>query len=513
MVVAAVIASAVLAARALSLPAPYARAALSEVEGIVRGGVAALADDSDNEVSSSDAGEGPVTWKSGRSVASSYIYDGALISTATVSLTGVEIVDGRITAESIELVASAASTRSHQSGGVDVSRIEGLVVDGEAVAVDDLPLAIADLGTLSALERREASEGNGLEAEIFGLRLQLSQPWKALPEGVSIVVGLAAACADGDTAAQLLPSPAPDAVDEAGGSGSGGSGSGGSGGGGGGGGGAGGGSAGASSSDDSSYGGGSTAASFRPGRMRSPRKPAGELLSFPGAVFPVDGDVWYGDDFGAPRAVGGGHTGNDIFARMGTPVVAVQSGVVTEIRYRSLGGNSFHLTNDAGDYFYYAHLLRYAAGIEEGTYVEAGQVLGYVGNTGNAITTPPHLHFEIHPGGGAPIDPHPYLELWRVGVVDALDSDSAGELVQEPQDAGPPAVSIEAERGRHEQAVVLAGMPAGPLQNDGTGGGLLPAAVAFGVAGGLVTTAVRRRAHVYLLTMDPGELHRAAKAG
>ena len=83
-------------------------------------------------------------------------------------------------------------------------------------------------------------------------------------------------------------------------------------------------------------------------------------------------------------------------------MVAVQAGTVNELRYRSLGGNSFHLTNDLGDYFYYAHLLRYAAGIENGSVVEAGQVLGYVGNTGNAITTPPHLHFEIIPAVARP---------------------------------------------------------------------------------------------------------------
>jgi hypothetical protein len=243
---------------------------------------------------------------------------------------------------------------------------------------------------------------------------------------------------------------------------------------------------------------------------------SGRLLSFPAAVFPVDGEVWYSDDWGAPRAVGGGHTGNDIFARRGTPVVAVQSGVVNELRFRSLGGNSFHLSNDAGDYFYYAHLLRYAAGIEEGSRVAAGQVLGYVGNTGNAIATPPHLHFEIHPGGGAPVDPFPYLELWR-GAGAAATADAAEpqeDSVQEPEAGSPRVISIEAKRGRHERSVMAAGVSAAPLPGSGGGGGLVPAAVSFGIVGGLVTTAVhRRRAESYPLTMNTEDLRRAGRVG
>jgi hypothetical protein len=250
--------------------------------------------------------------------------------------------------------------------------------------------------------------------------------------------------------------------------------------------------------------------------MSAPHRTGGKLLAFPDAVFPIDGAVWYSDDFGAPRAVGGGHTGNDIFARKGTPVVAVQAGTVNELRYRSLGGNSFHLSNDAGDYFYYAHLLRYAAGIGNGSVVEAGQVLGYVGNTGNAITTPPHLHFEIHPGGGDPIDPYPYLELWRGGDAGATPDPSASPGPGEAQGENivHPVISDEAELGRHERAVALAGLAPRPLPEDGPGKALVPAAITFGVLGGLMTTAVRRRrAEVCLLSVDLEDLDRAAKAG
>jgi hypothetical protein len=194
--------------------------------------------------------------------------------------------------------------------------------------------------------------------------------------------------------------------------------------------------------------------------------------------------------------------------------VAVQAGTINELRYRSLGGNSFHLANDAGDYFYYAHLLRYAAGIQEGSYVEAGQVLGYVGNTGNAITTPPHLHFEIHPGGGAPIDPFPYLELWRAGDISAAaDSGDAGGLPASSPSPGSPVNSLDAERGRHEEGVLLPHLPAPSTRAGMSAIALIPAAISFGALGGLMTTAARRHRDFLLVSMDAQDLCRAARAG
>jgi murein DD-endopeptidase MepM/ murein hydrolase activator NlpD len=515
---AAIVVSALVAARALSLPAPYARASLAVVDGTTRGSVAVMASRIDNEQTANAGGAaGTATWDQGEATVSSTVADGALISTATVTLTHLSLLGGRVTADSMDLVADAAATKSAESGGVNVSRITGLQVDGQAVPLDSLPLTIDGVGTLTALETREADDGTGLEAEVTGLRLHLTSAWRGLAEGADIVVGSAAACADETAAAHLLPKPVPSDSDggssSSGGSSSGGSGSGSSGS--------------SGSSDDKDNGGGtggsggggntdsSSADTFRPGKMHSPTKSSGDLIPFPGAVFPIDGEVWYSDDFGAPRAVGGGHTGNDIFARRGTPLVAVQAGTVQELRYRSLGGNSFHLVNDRGDYFYYAHLMRYAAGITNGSVVEAGQVLGYVGNTGNAITTPPHLHFEIHPGGGAPIDPFPYLELWRgQAAATAQPADSAGPHTQARPSDIPPAVSLEAEMGRHQQAVVRAGFAPRTAQGGDGMTTLLPAALSFGILGGLTTSAVRRRRTQFrLLTMGVGELHRAAKPG
>ena len=101
------------------------------------------------------------------------------------------------------------------------------------------------------------------------------------------------------------------------------------------------------------------------------------------------------------------HEGTDIFAPAGTPLLAVERGVVSRMGNEVLGGTILWLKGESGTSYYYAHLSAFAPGITPGMVVESGTVLGFVGNTGNARTTPPHLHFEIHPGGGAPINPYP----------------------------------------------------------------------------------------------------------
>ena len=131
-----------------------------------------------------------------------------------------------------------------------------------------------------------------------------------------------------------------------------------------------------------------------------------------GYVFPVYGQTSFTNDYGAPRAVTGWHHGNDIFGPEGLPVVAVADGVLSLVGVNRLGGNRLWLTDDRGNQFDDAHLQAYAPGIEDGVRVKSGQVLGFLGNTGQAITTPPHLHFEIHPAGGDSVNPYPYLLAW-----------------------------------------------------------------------------------------------------
>jgi murein DD-endopeptidase MepM/ murein hydrolase activator NlpD len=110
------------------------------------------------------------------------------------------------------------------------------------------------------------------------------------------------------------------------------------------------------------------------------------------------------NDFGYVRPDGTAHGGVDLFAPRGTPIVAPISGLVAWDPNPS-GGKAFQLYGDDGIRYYGAHLDRYA----ENGYVEAGEVIGYVGNTGDASTTSPHLHFEMHPGAGLTMSPYPSL--------------------------------------------------------------------------------------------------------
>jgi murein DD-endopeptidase MepM/ murein hydrolase activator NlpD len=136
-------------------------------------------------------------------------------------------------------------------------------------------------------------------------------------------------------------------------------------------------------------------------------------------VFPVYGPVSYTDTFGSPRADVGWHHGDDIFAPLGAPVLAVANGTVFSVGWNDLGGNRLWLKDSQGNEFYYAHLSAYSPLAANGARVKAGDVLGFVGNTGDAITTPYHLHFEIHPvsllfkGYDGVVDPTGYLNAWR----------------------------------------------------------------------------------------------------
>jgi murein DD-endopeptidase MepM/ murein hydrolase activator NlpD len=128
-------------------------------------------------------------------------------------------------------------------------------------------------------------------------------------------------------------------------------------------------------------------------------------------VFPVQGKCWFGDTWKAPRSGGRLHQGVDIIAARGKLLYAVVSGTISKVYVDSpgsLAGNGVRIAQDNGTYFTYLHMDTLAEGIELGTRVTAGQVIGTLGSTGNATT--PHLHFEVHPAGGAGVNPYPLVK-------------------------------------------------------------------------------------------------------
>ena len=112
------------------------------------------------------------------------------------------------------------------------------------------------------------------------------------------------------------------------------------------------------------------------------------------------------DSWGSPRTNGRRHEGIDIFAPKGSPVLSTTRGVVTRLGTNALGGQIVGVVGPGLEFHYYAHLDRFGA-FREGDLVHAGDVLGYVGNSGNARGTPPHLHYGIY-GHGAE-NPYPRL--------------------------------------------------------------------------------------------------------
>ncbi len=141
-------------------------------------------------------------------------------------------------------------------------------------------------------------------------------------------------------------------------------------------------------------------------------------------IFPVVGQVNYVDDFGAPRG-NGRHMGNDLIAAKKSPAVAAESGTVKYWTTSSAAGCMLYLYGESGTMYYYVHLNNdltirndnrgkcvkgVAYAVKNGARVAAGQQIAYVGDSGDANGGNSHLHFEVHPGGGRPISPYPYLQ-------------------------------------------------------------------------------------------------------
>ncbi len=345
-----------------------------------------------------------------------YPADGSIVQTATLTgrasvagagatvragsdLTKLSLFGGEITADAVVARATAALTGSTGSADFAWSSVTNLVVLGQPVtASTNLRVPLADWGHAYLLEEENrpgrSPQTPTFHAWVTAIDIRLDAPHAGLPADTRILIGYADALASAAPAPSRPQSTPPPAEQPA------------------------------------------PPPAVAPSTPRTPSNVLNDLGLFPilvlppplqrsitsqGYVFPVFGLSGYGDTFGAPRAdvSGGWHHGDDIFAPLGAPLLAVADGVVFSVGPNRIGGNRLWLQDKAGNQFYYAHLSAYTPLARNGTHVHAGDVLGFVGNTGDAAGGPYHLHFEVHPaallflGYDGAVDPTPYLDAWR----------------------------------------------------------------------------------------------------
>lgn len=289
---------------------------------------------------------------------------------AEADVSEVDVFDGLVTADRVQVIAGAERGRTETGGTVTGLRVDGRPVGPRPGATHDL----AGQGTLTVL----TSKGDG----ITGLDARLTKDRGGHPAGSRVIVGFARASArDGSSPATPKAKAHPDHGEP--------------------------------KRERAEHKRRRPTAEEREARRRAaPRLDV--LPTGGGYAFPVYGDdTSYSDDWGAPRRETGRHEGNDIFAPAGTPVVAVTDGRLYRVGTRRIPGNRLWLENSRGDTFFYAHLSAFSETARNGADVRAGDVLGFVGSTGDAEQTPPHLHFEVHPLDGDAVNPYPFLRAWQ----------------------------------------------------------------------------------------------------
>ena len=331
-------------------------------------------------------------------------------SEAAAALTVVSLFGGEIVADAITGNARALVNGASASGEPGLSVIDGLTILGKQIApAPNERVALGTWGTATVLaEKSVAGHGpsSGFDEAVTALDVVLTAAHGGLPAGSEIAIGHAEAWArpTGSATGVAAPSAIP-----------------------------------------------TITIATAPGSAKTVSKPPTltPKLGERGYVFPVYGSVAFGDTFGAdrPDVSGGWHHGDDIFAPLGTPLVAVAHGVVFSVGWEKVGGRRLWLRDDVGNEFYYAHLSAYSPLAVNGAIVNAGDVLGFVGDTGDAEGTPYHLHFEVHPAGllqrgydGA-VDPTKYLDAWR-HVQDLRYGDMAGWTPRAVSAAAPKAGAV-----------------------------------------------------------------------
>jgi murein DD-endopeptidase MepM/ murein hydrolase activator NlpD len=321
-------------------------------------------------------------------------------SSASADVSSVSLFGGEVTASAVSARAKATAQGASATGDLAGSGVSGLTVLGQAVGAGANPKgSLGDWGYAVVLEQSASTGsegGSSFHAFVVGLDVHLTATHGGLPAGTVIQVGYAEANAQAPPAAATTattPPATPGSYGAPGGKG------------------------------PAKKAGAAPEPTPTPGipPLVLKRPPPGlhPKLTAGGYVFPVYGPSSFTDTFGAPRADVSWHHGDDIFAPLGAPLLAVADGTVFSVGWNDIGGYRLWLRDRQGNEFYYAHLSAYSPLAVNGQHVHAGDVLGFMGNTGDAEGTPYHLHFEVHPVGllglgydGA-VDPTAYLEAWK----------------------------------------------------------------------------------------------------
>jgi murein DD-endopeptidase MepM/ murein hydrolase activator NlpD len=370
-------AAAILASASPAQSPPTARAHAAVVSGTL-GTVASVKVSGDEDASRSAPSKTPkgIGLGGGSVSASSSRGDGDATAESTAQARDIDLLDGLVTADEV--------SRSAQAGGKGPVSYDG--------GVENLAIGDETIGDVTSGKSYPLPDGAGtveVNRDGAGLRLELAQAAGGYPAGTSVIVAdVGASARDG----AATPTPTATATPTP-----------------------------------------TVTATPAPGKPKAKKPPSYEKrLQSTRFEFPVRGKTTIGGPFGAFRADTGFHEGNDLFAGFGTPVVAVADGTVENVGSLKISGNRLWVYADTGDQFFYAHLSAFSPEAVDHAHVKAGTVLGYVGNTGDAEPTPPHLHFEIHPDGGKAVDPHPYLVAWqdRMGDASSDTAERPGALVE-----------------------------------------------------------------------------------
>ncbi len=317
---------------------------------------------------------------------------------ASSDISTVSIFGGDVTAATIAAKATASATPRASASDSAGSTVIGLTIQGQPIAAGaGTQFPIGDWGYVVTLQAGSASldssQSKGARAFVTGLQVRLTADHYGLPAGTEVMIGYAEASAEVDIAAKPEPprKRAPSAKPKK------------------------------KTTADKSKKRGPGIGAERPGLVVRPPQAVTPRLTAGGYVFPVYGPSSFGDTWGAPRGTiaSGWHHGEDIFAQLGAPLLAVADGTVFSVGWNNVGGYRLWLRDHEGNEFYYAHLSAFSPAAVNGREVKAGTVLGFMGNSGDAEGTPYHVHFEIHPVGllylgydGA-VRAYPYLMAWR----------------------------------------------------------------------------------------------------